>query len=223
MIVSRSGNDYSRLGRGVRSVEDVTVRNLTPDQIISYIEEQFPGNAELGAWEPVFAELSDSKSLLIKALETNWRVSAAVTFGLLGRNPADLLPADDECKQSAAEGGYLDRAGRLLMDSFVTSRIVNHGIPNSRVLIVKAHLRALAAVIAHPEKSPVAGSEIILHHWWKQLGEQRIMRRHRITAWLATQFPWSFFGIFVLLFPLRPDWEYRKQFIRASFMVRAMR
>lgn len=202
VIVSRSGSDYSRLGRGVRGTEDITARSLAPDQIINYIEEQFPNKADLSAWEPVFADLSDSRSLAINALDTNWRVSAAVTFGLLGRDPAELLPTDDERKQTTAKGGYLDRVSALLIDSFITSRILNHGIPHSRVPIIKARLSALGAVIARPEKSPVAGSEIILHHWWKHLGEQRIIRRHRIIAWLAAQSPWSLFGLFVLLFPL---------------------
>lgn len=201
-IVSRSGSNYSRLSRGIKGVQEITVQNLNARQVIGYLEEQFPGEGELDAWKPVFAQLSDIRSPVIKALDTNWRVSAAATFCLLGADPAALLPTEDERKNPGREDDYLHRVSELLIDSFITSRILNSGIPRSRLPIVKAHLHALGAAITRFEESSAPGSEIILHHWWKRFGQRGMMRRHQVFAWLLTQSPWILFGIFALIFPL---------------------
>lgn len=89
VVVCRSGAEYyERLIRGVRDADKITVQNLKPEQIIDYVQTQCADELSLSDWKPVFDALtSRNPSLVLSALGTPWRLTAAVTFSLTGGTP----------------------------------------------------------------------------------------------------------------------------------------
>jgi len=129
VIVCRSGESYyNRLANGIRDADKITVQSLKPAQIIDYIEVQFPDESTLAHWRPVLGALAKSNSNPVYLeLNTPWRLTAAATFALSGGDPSSLLPSREETGRPGYRAKYSARISALLMETFLTSRILNYG------------------------------------------------------------------------------------------------
>jgi hypothetical protein len=196
ILVCRSGaNYYERLVRGVRDADEITVLNLKPEQIIDYIQTQCPDELSREGWQPVFdALVGRNSSQILSVLNTPWRLTAAATFALEGGNPATLLPASAEMARPSWHSDYSRRVSRLLMETFISARISIHGKPGKSAVATIERLRLLANLLKKMEKTGTGGKEIILHQWWKAIGERKVMRWQALEIGMLLQLPLGLLG-----------------------------
>ena len=195
VVVCRSGaNYYERLVRGVRDADEITVQNLEPVQIIDYIRTQFPDELNRRGWQPVFDALAGRNSRqILSVLDTPWRMTAAVTFALSGGDPATLLPAPEEMAGPSWHSEYSRRISRLLMETFVAARISIHSKRRKSVISTIAKLRIVANLLTKMENGD-GGKEIILHQWWKAVGERKVLGTQLFAIMAFLQFPLGILG-----------------------------
>ena len=194
-MVCRSGaNYYERLVRGVRDADEITVQNLKPAQIIGYIQTQFPDELSRRGWQPVFDALTGQNPRQILSVLDTPCATAAVTFALSGGDPATLLPAPEEMAGPSWHSEYSRRISRLLMETFVSARISIHSKRRKAVISTIAKLRIVANFLTKMESKGDGGKEIILHQWWKAVGERRVMGFQLFAIVVFLQLPLSVLG-----------------------------
>jgi hypothetical protein len=199
VIVCRSGaRYYERLIRKVRDADEITVENLKPAQIIDYIQTQCLDEANASSWLPVFNALKSRNSGLVRSvLDTPWRMTAAVAFALSGGDPTTLLPTSAEMAEPSRHAAYSDRVGKLLLDTFITTRVSIHKRTSS-VQSTIAQLRFIASLLMSTQSSGNAGKEIILHQWWKTLDKVKVPRTHGLAVWTVMHLPFAALGFLPL-------------------------
>lgn len=204
VVVCRSGSRYyERLVRRVQDADQITVQNLTPEQIIDYVQTQCPDKLSLSDWQPVFDALkSRDPSIVLSSLGTAWRLTAAVTFSLFGGNPKRLLPTPEELAEPGRRDNYIERVGQLLIETFVVARISIHRKGRISVASNILRLRIVANLLTKSHNSGNGGREIILHQWWKVFNERKVVKAHIFVAWTFLHLPPCMLGFFLWLAPL---------------------
>jgi hypothetical protein len=195
VIVCRSGaRYYERLARRVRDAEEITIENLKSGQIIDYIQTQCLDEFSASSWVPIFNALKGRNSdLILSALDTPWRLTAAAAFALSGGDPAALLPTSAEMTEPSRHADYSDRIGRLLLETFITTRISIHE-RRSSVPVTITQLRMVANLLTGEQGSGNGGKEIILHRWWKMVDERKVLRTHALVVWTVMHLSFGLLG-----------------------------
>jgi NACHT domain-containing protein len=200
VVVSRSGiRYYERLARKVRDAEEIVVQPLNREQVIDYLEERCRTNDDLSEWHPVFNSLrGENSDIVLEALGTPWRLTAAVTYFYNGGRPADLLPAQSELSSTANphdhSPNYPDRVSRTLMETYILGKASIHRTRRLTPAKAMRFLRRIATHLDHMERQGNSGNEIILHEWWKGFSVSRIRRWHSMTTWAVMHYPFGVAG-----------------------------
>lgn len=206
VIVCRSGERYyDRLVRKVRDADDITVENLKPQQMVAYVETHCSDKGGMDSWLPVFDALKGRDSGAVRsALDTPWRLTAAVTFALLGGNPTELLPFPSEKSRPNWHALYSDRVSKLLMGTLLTAKISLYKHRSSANSIT-ARLRTVAKLTTTSTEDAAAGNEIVLHQWWKVFEERKVLRTHALFVWTFMHIPFAVLAFVPLHGPNKPD------------------
>lgn len=191
VVICRSGpRYYEQLARRVNNADEIEVERLKPHQIVGYIKDHCGDEATLCSWQPVIDVLESRRSsLLLSVLDTPWRMSAAVTFSLLGGDPMNLLPNQSEMSGSIARSEYSKRVGLLLMESYVNSRVAVHRRGGTSAAKRMMQLRIIADMLIANNNAAHEGNQILLHQWWRVVGERKITVMQMTAAWLALHVP----------------------------------
>ncbi|WP_160097365.1 NACHT domain-containing protein [Kibdelosporangium aridum] len=188
VVVCRSGpRYYERLSRTVRNADEITIQNLEPKKIIGYVRTHCPDERALDAWEPVFNALMERKpNPVLSALDTPWRLTAAVTLYLQGEDPRQLLPTDEELSGS---GDYAARIKGLLMETYVIAKVLLHRKRLNAAVTSIRQLRHIASRLAVLEATGHGGKEIVLSQWWNAFASQSVVVFHVGLTFLVLQIP----------------------------------
>lgn len=180
VVVCRSGPKYyERLVRGVRNADEIVVQNLEATEIIDYVEMQCSDELSRKAWLPVFQALRNPKAnSILSVLDTPWRMTAAVTFALLGGDPSDLLPTPTEIGKRRVHSRYSERVSGVLMQTFITARLTHYGSERRKPSPANAikQLRIVAHLLKNLQDSGTGGTEIVLHQWCNVFGDRKMRR-----------------------------------------------
>lgn len=168
-----TGRSAQDARRRLRKFDVVTLQPVALIQIEQYIAEHLAAE-ELELWKPVFAAMRSPNSMARSLLSTPWRLSMAVVLSRDGGDPASLLPLrrpDGSLAENKAR--YTWRVEQMLYSAFVDARSRHHG---KRPVTTLIHLCILAkALTTAPDSASRGAGEIVLHEWWKVVGEKRVL------------------------------------------------
>ncbi|WP_344870841.1 NACHT domain-containing protein [Allokutzneria multivorans] len=194
VITSRDARLYGRLARRLRDIKIVVISPLTGRQIERHIRTHCEHSERFDEWHNVFNWInSQSNHEVCDLLGTPWRLTAAIIYFLDGGDPAALIPKKSENVSSGGE--YQRRVSAVLMDGFVCAR-VTASVPTRYVAQNMAQLLILARRLTCQKTSEWQNPEIVLHHWWRNVGEEPSRLVHLAIAFLLLHFPSYTLGMF---------------------------
>lgn len=195
VLTCRNDNhSFNVLRKRIRGFDELTIQTLSAAHISAYIKAHFD-ETELGPWKSVLDEITQPRSFAKITLGIPWMLAMAVTYTKSGKDPSALLPTAEETAyrpKSNAGAAYLNRTEQLLYRTFVETKSRHYGQDPGAV---SDHLRIIARILARSNTVSMApATEIVPHKWWKQLGEERVLKTHTWFAFLIVQLPFGGFN-----------------------------
>lgn len=191
MVATCRYKEYQAFSPGLDRATHIEMMPLSGRESADYLADQFRGEKEEQAWEPVLADLrANPDGLLASQLATPWRLTLALTVFRDSGSPAELLPRPASSPSGSVAQQYAQGVDRLLLDRYVPAKVSLHNRGDGYApQQVQRWLTALANGLDWQECHNGSATDIQLDLWWRPVG-QWVTRFAHMAVVAVTALPW---------------------------------